>query len=48
MYNGIFFAEILNFLGFLKMVLWEIFQNSQEIICVKISLNLNIVDMQLL
>ena len=37
MYNGIFFAEILNFLGFLKMVLWEIFQNSQEIICVKIS-----------
>ena len=32
-----FFAEILNFLGPLKMVLWEILQNSQENICVGIS-----------
>ena len=29
-----FFAEILNFLGSLKMVLREISQNSQENICV--------------
>ena len=32
-----FFGEILNFLGSLKMVLWEISQNSQENICVGIS-----------
>ena len=32
-----FFAEILNFLGPLKMVLWEISQNSQENICAGIS-----------
>ena len=32
-----FFAEIINFLGSLKMVLCEILQNSQENICVGIS-----------
>ena len=32
-----FFAEILNFLGPLKMVLWEILQNSQDKICAGIS-----------
>ena len=32
-----FFAEILNFLGSLKMVLWEISQNSPENICAGIS-----------
>ena len=36
-YNGAFFAEILNSLGSLKMVLWEISQNSQEKIYVGIS-----------
>ena len=37
-YNGVLFVEILNFLGSLKIVLWEILQDSQENICVGISL----------
>ena len=37
MYNGAFFVEIINLLGSLKMVLWEISQNSQENIRVGIS-----------
>ena len=31
------FADLLNYLGSLKMVLWKIFQNSQENICIRIS-----------
>ena len=44
-----FFAEILNFLGPLKIVLWEISQNSQENICVGtfFLIRLNSVDLQL-
>ena len=44
-----FFAEIVNFIGSLKMVLWEILQNSQENICFRISfsIKLNSVDLQL-
>ena len=42
-------VKILNFLGPLKMVLWEILQNSQENICVGISFfdKVNSVDLQL-
>ena len=44
-----FFAEIFNFSGSLKMVLWEISQDPQENICVGISflIKLNYVDLQL-
>ena len=44
-----FFAEIVNFLGSLKMVLREILQNSQEPISVGISflIEFNSVDLQI-